>query len=460
MDYKDYKKVGEGSSGCVIKPAIKCSDKQPKGYEDKQPSTYENKLSKLMDEDDAVYEFKETTNLADIDGIEQYAIVKPHLCKPVDDGNLENIIKDNCTDTSELNKLVNDIGVEFVSQLLLEDGGISLHYFPSQLYPSLTYNSKIDFFKSILNLFDGLKFFREKNIIHHDIKLANIVYNIETKTCKYIDFGLVHDRNDLRSKMDLDDDSLSMSWKYYPHENECRSLGKFLSSNCNDYREIYKELVKKEISKKVKNQYVPNDSDLQQLAYEKLRNWVLDSFDQYCLCLALRNLCQEIRKNENDENILAFLREFEVIVFKQSKNPIKPETLRYLKRKNNANAPTPTEYEELNPEEKKKLITILLKQRERDFDLQKNVIEPYQKLLTTLESKSTSSNEKEETKEEEDKPLKLPSLRQRMSKKGFDGLPSLIGGGTKKKFPRKKKNKRKTKKQKTKRRKRTTMKKK
>ena len=64
---------------------------------------------------------------------------------------------------------------------------------------------------------------------------------------------------------------------------------------------------------------------------------------------------------------------------------------------------------------------------------------------------------KEETKEKEGKnsrfpPLmKLSSLEKRMSKKDFDGLPSLIGGGTKKKFPRKKKNKRKTKKQKTKR---------
>ena len=462
MDYKDYKKVGEGSSGCVIKPAIKCSDKQPKGYEDKQPSTYENKLSKLMDEDDAVYEFKETTNLADIDGIEQYAIVKPHLCKPVDDGNLENIIKDNCTKTSELNELVNDIGVEFVSQLLLEDGGMSLHTFPSQLYPSLTYNSKIDFFKSLLNLFDGLKFFREKNIIHHDIKLANIVYNIETKTCKYIDFGLVHDRNDLRSKMDLDKDSLSMSWDYYPHENECRSLGKFLSSNCNDYREIYKELVKKEISKKVKNQYVPNDSDLQQLAYEKLRNWVLDSFDQYCLCLALHDLCIKLRYREEDRNIKQFLQKFEIILFRQCQDHRSPKALRRFNNKQKEVDKIKDKEPELSDfsrNQQEEFITNLLKERMRLFDLDEHVIEPYQELLTTLESKSTSSNEKEETKEEVNQNSTSSQLE--MTKADFDRLPSIgLGGGTKKKFPRKKKNKRKTKKQKTKRRKRTTIRKK
>ena len=101
----DYKNVGEGTYGCVIKPAIKCSDKQPKGYDDKQPSTYENKVSKLMHESDAEEEFKETTNLVDIDGIEQYAIVKPHLCKPVDNEELGKIIK-KCTGQSQLKKMV------------------------------------------------------------------------------------------------------------------------------------------------------------------------------------------------------------------------------------------------------------------------------------------------------------------------------------------------------------------
>ena len=129
--------------------------------------------------------------------------------------------------------------------------------------------------------------------------------------------------------------------------------------------------------------------------------------------------------------------------------------MRYLRRDN---TDAPKEYEHLEPEEKKKLITILLKQRERDFDLQKNVIEPYQELLTTLEPKSTSSNEKEETKEEVNQ--NSTSTQFEMTKADFDNLPSLMGGVTKKKFPRKKKNKRKTKKQKTKRRKRTTMKKK
>ena len=108
-----------------------------------------------------------------------------------------------------------------------------------------------------MNLFDGLKFFRENNIIHHDIKLANIVYNIETKTCKYIDFGLVHDRNDLASKMDRDDDGYSISWDYFPTENECRSKGNFIRSICKNYRNIFKELELEEI--KVQREYKPSD---------------------------------------------------------------------------------------------------------------------------------------------------------------------------------------------------------
>ena len=186
----DYKNVGEGTYGCVIKPAIKCSDKQPEGYDDKQPSTYENKVSKLMHKFDAKEEFDETTDLLNIDGIEDYAIVKPHLCKPVDNEELGKIIK-KCTGQSQLKKKVEEkYDLEDISQLLIEDGGISLHYFPSILYSDLIPEEKINFFKSLLNLFDGLKFFRENNIIHHDIKLANIVYNIETKTCKYIYYNI------------------------------------------------------------------------------------------------------------------------------------------------------------------------------------------------------------------------------------------------------------------------------
>ena len=455
----DYKNVGEGTYGCVIKPAIKCSDKQPKGYDDKQPSTYENKVSKLMHESDAEEEFKETTNLVDIDGIEQYAIVKPHLCKPVDNEELGKIIK-KCTGQSQLKKKVEEeYDLDDISQLLVEDGGINLHNFQYTLYSKLIPEEKILFFKSLLNLFDGLKFFRDKNIIHHDIKLANIVYNIETKTCKYIDFGLVHDRNDLAREMDLDHDKYSMSWPYFPTENECRSKGNFVRSICKNYRNIFKKLELEEIE--VQREVKPSDSELEQLAYEKLRNWVLDSFDQYCLCLALHELCIVLRYREEDKNIKQFLLQFEIILFKQCQDHRASKALRRFNNKQKEVDKIKDKEPELSDftrHQQEEFITNLLKERMRLFDLDEHVIEPYQELLTTLESKSTSSNEKEETKEEEGENSRSPSLE--ITKDDFDRLPSLIGGGTKKKFPRKKKNKRKTKKQKTKRRKRTTMKKK
>ena len=322
----DYKNVGEGTYGCVIKPAIKCSDEQPEGYDDKQPSTYENKVSKLMHERDAEEEFNETTDLLNIAGIEDYAIVKPHLCKPVDNEELEKIIK-KCTGQSQLkNKVEEEYDLDDISQLLVEDGGINLHNFQYNLYSKLIPEEKILFFKSLLNLFNGLKFFRENNIIHHDIKLANIVYNIETKTCKYIDFGLVHDRNDLASKMDLDDDHYSITWAYFPTENECRSKGNFVRSICKNYRNIFKKLESEEIE--VQREVIPSDRELEQLAYEKLRNWVLDSFDQYCLCLALHDLCIKLRYREEDRNIKQFLQKFEIILFKQCQDHRSPKALR------------------------------------------------------------------------------------------------------------------------------------
>ena len=456
----DYKNVGEGTYGCVIKPAIKCSDEQPEGYDHKQPSTYENKVSKLMHKSDAEEEFKETTDLLNIDGIEDYAIVKPHLCKPVDNEELGKIIK-KCTGQSQLRyKVGKEYNLNQISQLLVEDGGINLHNFPYILYSDLIPEEKIFFFKSLLNLFNGLKFFRENNIIHHDIKLPNIVYNIETKTCKYIDFGLVHDRNDLSSKMDLGKDDFSISWPYFPTENECRSKGNFILSICKNYRNIFKELELEEIE--VQREYKPSDRQLEQLAYEKLRNWVLDSFDQYCLCLALHDLCIKLRYREEDRNIKQFLQKFEIILFRQCQDHRSPKALRRFNNKQKEVDKIKDKEPELSDfsrNQQEEFITNLLKERMRLFDLDEHVIEPYQELLTTLESKSTSSNEKEETKEEVNQNSTSSQLE--MTKADFDRLPSIgLGGGTKKKFPRKKKNKRKTKKQKTKRRKRTTMKKK
>ena len=172
-------------------------------------------------------------------------------------------------------------------------------------------------------------------------------------------------------------------------------------------------------------------------------------------------VCIRLRYREEDRNIKQFLQKFEIILFRQCQDHRASKALRRFNNRqkgDNKIKDKEPELSDFSRNQQEEFITNLLKERMRLFDLDEHVIEPYQTLLTTLESKSTSSNEKEETKDED---VKLPPLLERMN--NTSSLPSLIRGGSKKKFPRKKKNKRKTKKhtkRKTKRRRRTPMKKK
>ena len=59
------------------------------------------------------------------------------------------------------------------------------------MYPIISAEEKNKFLTSILELFKGVAFFNQNNIIHQDIKSMNIVYNVVTGKMRYIDFGLV-----------------------------------------------------------------------------------------------------------------------------------------------------------------------------------------------------------------------------------------------------------------------------
>ena len=66
---------------------------------------------------------------------------------------------------------------------------INIKDFMRTVFPKQTLNERKIFLTSLINLFDGLLFFQSNNIIHRDIKLLNIVYNVNNGKTKYIDFG-------------------------------------------------------------------------------------------------------------------------------------------------------------------------------------------------------------------------------------------------------------------------------
>jgi serine/threonine protein kinase len=145
------------------------------------------------------------------------------------------------------------------------------------MYEKFTLEDKKKFFTGLLNLFDGLQFFIENDIIHYDIKANNIVYNIHTGTAKFIDFGLANKISVVIEKCKKDNNWLAVSHGYYPKESSCMNKSKFLFSN-------------KTHCKKLREAFQNN--------YDDFIKTATHSFDMYSLCYALDRLFEDLKDFE------------------------------------------------------------------------------------------------------------------------------------------------------------------
>ncbi len=216
-----------------------------------------------MHDNEAKNEENEYININSIKGLNKYAITGPIYCKPLIDENFRKSVTKckNKTVKTELKKLQPKFGM-----LLHEDGGINISDFIKDVFPKQTLTEKKIFLTSLINLIDGLDFFRKNDILHRDIKLQNMVYNINNGKSKYIDFGLMTKGEILRQNAKNNAERLGISWAYFPPENSCTNKGIF------DYN--IKCLALKE----------------QFITHDKFIDFVIISFDIYCLSTALLGL--------------------------------------------------------------------------------------------------------------------------------------------------------------------------
>lgn len=257
---KKFKVIGEGSYGCVIKPSLKCKNKLNK-------KTYKNKVSKIMRHNHALIELNENNNIKNLPNIDKYAIVNPILCKPKLTTSFKKTAK-KCENEKIKGELKNNISN--LSLLLLEDGGMSFHDIIKNYNELSSTDIKIILY-SIINLFEGLIFFRQHKIIHNDIKGNNYVYNNHTFKSKFIDFGLARNNKKLiRDAKNNKYDRVFESWPYYAPEHIC--------SNYEDFRDLIK-------CKKYNN-----------MDYKKFINKFILTLDSYSLSYSLIKFFKEISK--------------------------------------------------------------------------------------------------------------------------------------------------------------------
>lgn len=215
---KFMKIIGEGTYGCVVKPSLKCKEEN---------MDYRRRVSKIMNLQDAKLELKEMEAISKIPGYEKFAVLVPKMCSPIQDDTFKSVLS-GCA----INKKVRSDKTFDLRLLLLDDAGRDLSQLPKNLYTD--FNERCIFLTSIINLFEGLIFFRDNGIAHLDIKADNLIYNESTRVMKFIDFGMASTLEDFKQL--YTSNRISYSWSNlitgYPEETACGKAEHFTLPRC------------------------------------------------------------------------------------------------------------------------------------------------------------------------------------------------------------------------------------
>jgi len=253
--------VGQGTYGCVIKPALKCDSDETK-IKDKD---YKNKVSKIMLDRHAEDELKELEFLSKLDGVDKYAISMPKICNPKLDSKFNKIVQKCKSPPTEYVHYYFRNKQSRLKQLLLENGGINMLDSAKILFDTkkMDTNELKIFYTSFLNLFDGLLFFNKNKVIHFDIKLINLVYNFETGLSKYIDFGLMKTHEKVIKEYTNNNAGYAIRHFNWPPENEFGLKSIF---DDYEYAKVYKDHFRN---------------------HSKFLKKLVNTFDSWGLCTAL-----------------------------------------------------------------------------------------------------------------------------------------------------------------------------
>jgi hypothetical protein len=309
MDKSNPSVIGEGSYGCVHAPSLECNE---------SGMDYTNKVSKILLRRHANTELQEYLGIQTADPDNQFFLGVPIRCKPKQtESNYEAIKK--C-----------DIGKEATSSpdktikpdydlLIMENGGMNLRDFAISMAdkPATPENQAImeKFWIECHRLFLGLSVFIDQNLLHHDLKAQNIVYNPEKNRVAFIDFGLMttydkkfHDVINYKTKEEF---IKLIHWSYpietifynrnsynsdEPKKRLLKALDKNGSAGIYDKGFLYNVLPKDDSDPDIKRHYMDIDLQFDFIAlvnstrknsYEDFLKKSIYTFDLYGVCMGL-----------------------------------------------------------------------------------------------------------------------------------------------------------------------------
>jgi len=205
--------IGEGTAGCVHKPSIHCKVPPSPNFD------YTPYVSKIMKARHSAKELAEFVIIGKIDPNNEYHLGQPILCRPnIDEEPVKNAIK-KCKHI-KLDSI--EAQPDDYRLLLLKFGGHDLNALCGKHLEKYLEQNKTErtdlFWLEVHHLIKGLKFFKDNNIIHNDIKPQNILFNDVTGEMKYIDFGLMRTKQKVINASKNNENHLGMYHWSYPFD--------------------------------------------------------------------------------------------------------------------------------------------------------------------------------------------------------------------------------------------------
>ena len=173
--------LGEGQYGCIHRPSLLCD-----------PSVtmdYQNKVSKLLHKRHAEKELKEYELVQQSDKSFKYHLGTPETCavgkvrtnmKPIGRCAAHSTILDN---------------INHYSLLVMKNGGVDFIQFADKMKKEMSLKDNTTtmelFWIEVTRLLLGIRNFLKKNLVHHDLKGQNVVFDETSIRCNFIDFGLM-----------------------------------------------------------------------------------------------------------------------------------------------------------------------------------------------------------------------------------------------------------------------------
>lgn len=182
------KYLGEGTYGCTLDPAPKCMGPEESVLGDGTSTVSDlrrkAKVGKVFVQNKYVTdEWSVAQEIAAIDPKQLYFIYPIARCPTTPSAVRKAEGSGSCTNMSRIH--ANKRARGKLEMVLLPNGGVPLNTFvmSNKVAPS-------HMLRSLLPVFKGIQKLAKHNIVHHDMKFDNILYNAANDECRIIDFGL------------------------------------------------------------------------------------------------------------------------------------------------------------------------------------------------------------------------------------------------------------------------------